>query len=261
MGDLGRVNDPLRARFDAFYRDTTTHTTSPGADAARRAAIRRVRLRANAMGAVLVVALVGMAALYVAYPPGGAPVTNGPSPSPSATATPTPSAGATVTPTPTASNAAPSVTPGLSTSPRAAGPPDLHVSGLTSVTLQPVEGHYAGVMTLTVQNTGAKPYLFGRVYLTTPDGVVIDGQSRIFGCVGVPPPETSACAADAVPAGGGELTFTVGVTVGIAPQPTTTTLPGVALRFTAVDGGTGRTWTDPTPADNRIAVDLVLPAA
>jgi hypothetical protein len=72
-------------------------------------------------------------------------------------------------------------------------------------------------------------------------------------------PDSVRCDADAVPAGGGQVTYVVPLRADYAPPSQGLTLPGFGVRVQATDNA-GTAYADPTPPDNSVVVELVLKA-
>ena len=113
---------------------------------------------------------------------------------------------------------------------------------------------YRGQFTVTITNGGA-PYSVTPVYVTLPLGVEIDfaaGDSGFATCLTTAPPDSWVCAGNAIPAGG-TVTYTVHLKADYALLATPKTLTGFAIRYSPPG--------EETPADNRLTLTIVLPAA
>jgi hypothetical protein len=276
----------LSRRFSAYRRELDDQIRAPGVSAVYRTIHRRQRTRMVAVSVaavITIVLLIGQFALarQESRPPADrpmpAPSVVEPSVDPAGSASPSPSA------SPPASSSSAQRPGGTTAPPRSSSPPagpqvamppqrtfpvvdgsELHVVGPPGpVTLRPDGGVYRGVIYVDVYNSGRQTHTWVSVYVTEPAGVRIDSSRGNVGfgsCVGASPPETWACSGSSIPAEGGYRRYPVAVQVDLAPTPTERRVDGFALRFGAAKGD-GTDQTDATPADNHVAVPIVLAAS
>jgi hypothetical protein len=249
MDGFERDAEVVGARLAAFEREVGTEVRVPGTDVVRRTVLRRQRARTRAVGALASVALVGMFGVAVAdrRDHGSA---DGPVATASADTTTSPSA-------PVDGSLRPGSVDGPGSDPPS--PADLHLSAVKNLTLtfNRTTGRYEGTLSLTVRNTGPTPYEQSYLYLAQPAGVGV--IVRDFApCVGSGTPEPTVCDGPAVPARGGQVTYPVWVSANYGHQKKPLTLTGLTLRMAARIPGGDHEYPDPTPADNKVAVTLVL---
>jgi hypothetical protein len=247
------TDDGLDDLLRQFGREAGGLVRVPGTDDVRRTVLRRQRLRLG--GAVSAASLAVVAALSVYMTTATRAPTLAPA-SPSAQSAPSSSA----SPALPATRGVPG-SPFGSPTEALATTVDLRVSGPASAVLTVSGGHYQATINITVHNDGLTPYQNTGIFVSYPAGVQIDfSRGQPFGpCVVVAAPDSVRCDADAVPAGGGQITYAVPLRADYAPQPQGLTLSGFGVRVEATDNA-GSAYPDLTPSDNSVAIELVLKA-
>jgi hypothetical protein len=271
----------VQTRFASYRRELSGEVRAPGVEAVHRTVFRRQRRRTMVAGWVAVAAI-GLAAVQVAVrdgtdvgpvapaSPSAAGTTAAPaSPSGAASSDTRPSATGSTSGPPTSSPPATSASAAVQVPPARTFPVvdgvELHVVALSEVRLQPVGDSYRGTVYVDVYNSGRQSGTQNNVYVTVPAGARWDTtvDPPINGGCGLAPPEvgapagTVACPAEALPAGRGYRRMAFHLVVAIAPGPAVKPLDGFQVRVFVADGP--RDAPDRTPADNMVAVRLLLP--
>jgi hypothetical protein len=250
------TNETLDERLARYHRETMRAVAPPGAAVVRRTVLRRQRRRVALAGVAAVVAIASAIGIARFAPIRVSPVNPDPSTSVTVSVGPTPPGSTSSTTPSTGTSPSASSPPPSSSSSSAGGATDLHVTAPTSVTLQSDGTVYRGQFDIKVTNSGTgPPGPSMQVFLAVPTGVDFGRQadSGLGLCLTAAPPENWSCNPDAVPAGG-TVTLTVRLVANYAPRATELIIDGLTLRFAT------SSVTDPTPADNKVAIRIVLPA-